>query len=146
METVSPYDDCIRTRRGKLRVLFSGCPPIVWLPFSISFSTTVALSSPGGFLVVFRDRPRPFPDGRHVEIQYSQMHEQVQLPSSVLSLLQLRHFHQHSKRKLSLYTFHKMNDRADIERAAVSSSATLSPIPQGYTNGLSLLTGQPSWR
>jgi len=60
LETVSPYDDCIRTRRGKLRVLFSGCPPIVRLPLSICFSTTVALSSPGGFLVAFGDRPRLF--------------------------------------------------------------------------------------
>ena len=34
-----------------------------------------------------------------------------------------------------------MNDSANIERAAASSSATLSPTPQEYTNGLSLLTG-----
>ncbi len=34
-----------------------------------------------------------------------------------------------------------MNDRANIERVAASSSATLSPIPQEYTNSLSLLTG-----
>ena len=30
----------------------------------------------------------------------SHTHEKIQLPSSVLSLLQLRHFHQHSKRKV----------------------------------------------
>ena len=34
-----------------------------------------------------------------------------------------------------------MNDSANIERAPASSSATLSPTPQEYTNGLSLLTG-----
>ena len=70
----------------------------------------------------------------------SQMHKQIQLPSSVLSLLHLRRFHQHSKRKVCA-PFQKIEDRADIERAAASSSATLSPIPQEYTSGLSLLTG-----
>jgi len=60
LETVSPHNDRIRTGRDKLGRLFSGCPPTVWLPLSMSFFTTVALSSPGGFLVAFRDRPRLF--------------------------------------------------------------------------------------
>jgi hypothetical protein len=38
-------------------------------------------------------------------------------------------------------TFPRNRRRADIERAAASSSATLSPIPRDYTNGLNLLTG-----
>jgi hypothetical protein len=41
----------------------------------------------------------------------------------------------------SLFIFPRNRRRADIERAAASSSATLSPIPRDYTNGLNLLTG-----
>ena len=70
----------------------------------------------------------------------SQMQKRIQLPSSVLSLRHLRHFHHYSKHKVCA-PFHKVEARANIERAAASSSATLSPIPQEYTNGLSLLTG-----
>jgi len=70
----------------------------------------------------------------------SQMQKQIQLPSSLLSLLQLQRFHQYPKLRVRA-PFHETEGLADIERAAASSSATLSPIPQGYTNGLSLLTG-----
>jgi len=68
----------------------------------------------------------------------SQMHKQIQLRSSLL--LSLQRFHQHPKLKVCA-SFHETEDEADIERAAASSSATLSPIPQEYTNGLNLLTG-----
>ena len=68
------------------------------------------------------------------------MHKQTQLLSSFLSLLPLQPFQQHLKYRVRV-PFHEIKDEADFERTAVSSSATLTPIPQGDTNGLGILTG-----
>jgi len=68
----------------------------------------------------------------------SQMHKPIQPLNSFLSPLQI--FHQRPKPRVRAY-FHKIGDTADFELAAVSPSATPSPISQGDTNGLSLLTG-----
>jgi hypothetical protein len=71
----------------------------------------------------------------------SQMHRQIQLLSSILSLLQPQRFrHQYLKPRVRT-PFHEIEDGADFERAAALSSATLSPMPQDYTNNLNLLTG-----
>jgi C4-dicarboxylate-specific signal transduction histidine kinase len=71
----------------------------------------------------------------------SQMHKQIQLPSSLLPPLQLQRFHQQSQTQSLCHLSTKSKTGLTLNVQPRRLPLHSSSIPQDYTNGLSLLTG-----